>query len=93
MQKGKQAARGQKLINEENKSTILHYSLASICSLVLVGSLNLFLFRVSTATWVLYMTMKLIYDLCWIFIAIILGWMDFRLAFTNCCSGGDVLND
>uniref|UniRef100_A0A914I9C2 Transmembrane protein 208 n=1 Tax=Globodera rostochiensis TaxID=31243 RepID=A0A914I9C2_GLORO len=48
----KRAARGQRQIYEENKQTLLCYVMASVCSSVLVFSLNYFLFLPQMGAWV-----------------------------------------
>ncbi|KAL3110227.1 hypothetical protein niasHT_015830 [Heterodera trifolii] len=48
----KRATRGQRQIYEENKQTLLCYVLASICSSVLVFSLNYFLFLPQKGAWI-----------------------------------------
>uniref|UniRef100_A0A915E5G7 Transmembrane protein 208 n=1 Tax=Ditylenchus dipsaci TaxID=166011 RepID=A0A915E5G7_9BILA len=53
MQKtGKQAARGQKQIHAENSSTILHYSVTSLCSSIFVAALCVWVFKSTTGFWV-----------------------------------------
>uniref|UniRef100_A0A1I7ZMB4 Transmembrane protein 208 n=1 Tax=Steinernema glaseri TaxID=37863 RepID=A0A1I7ZMB4_9BILA len=49
--KGKQATRGQKLIDTENRETILYYSAASLITSGLFAILNLVIFTATTYEW------------------------------------------
>uniref|UniRef100_A0A1I8BT02 Col_cuticle_N domain-containing protein n=1 Tax=Meloidogyne hapla TaxID=6305 RepID=A0A1I8BT02_MELHA len=47
----KQAARGQRQIYEENRQTLIAYSVASITSLTIVGILNFFALNAARGDW------------------------------------------
>ncbi|CAK5121997.1 unnamed protein product [Meloidogyne enterolobii] len=48
----KQAARGQRQIYEENRQTLIAYSLASFTSLTIVGILNYFVLNATRGDWI-----------------------------------------
>jgi len=51
----KQAARGQRQIYEENRQTLIAYSLASFTSLSVVGILNYFVLNAARGDWVYFL--------------------------------------
>jgi len=51
----KQAARGQRQIYEENRQTLIAYTLASFTSLTVVGILNYFVLNAARGDWVYFL--------------------------------------